>query len=348
MNRERQRMSLFIQTFSHHRCASFLYSRRVVSKQCGMKTKRFTLMSDSDSVPLSVMACMPDNGIPKAFMQIAHGMCGYKERFLPFMEYMTMNGVACVANDHRGHGASVRSHDDLGFMYSGGGEALVDDMVQVTLWIHDSYPSIPVFLLGHSMGSMAARVYVQKYDDLISGLILSGSPSWTSFSYLAYILTGAVSLLGGGRIRAAWPTDLVSGIYNIRFSSEGSRAWTCSDSAVRDEFEKNPLCNFIFTVNGIHGLMSLMIMSYQNGSWDMHNPELPVFFISGDDDPCKGTEEKFHMAAMDMCRHGYHNVKSALYGGMRHEILNEKEKEYVWNDILLFVESNLSGIKSQT
>ena len=29
-------------------------------------------------------------------------------------------------------------------------------------------------------------------------------------------------------------------------------------------------------------------------------------------------------------------------------ILNEKEKEYVWNDILLFVESNLSGIKSQT
>ena len=67
-------------------------------------------MSDSDSLPLSVMTCMPDNGMPKAFMQIAHGMCGYKERYLSFMEYMTRNGAACVANDHRGHGASVKSH----------------------------------------------------------------------------------------------------------------------------------------------------------------------------------------------------------------------------------------------
>ena len=310
-----------------------------------MKTIRFTLISESDSVPISVMACLPEDKKPEAFLQIAHGMCGCKERFLPFMKYMADHGIACVANDHRGHGASVRSEDDLGFMYDGGGEALVDDMVRVTSWIHKSFPDIPVCLLGHSMGSMAARVYAQKYDDLIDGLILSGIPSWNPFSYIAYLLTGAVSFLGGGRIRPAFISDLVSGLYNRRFSSEGPRAWTCSDPAVRRAFAKNPRCNYVFTMNGMHGLMALMIMSYKNYGWDVHNPEMPVFFISGEDDPCKRNEDMFHKAALDMCRHGYHNVTSALYGGMRHEILNEKEKESFWKDILLFVETKRGLVK---
>ena len=97
-------------------------------------------MSECDSVPISVMACLPDEGKPEAVMQIAHGMCGCKERFLPFMKYMADHGIACVANDHRGHGASVHSYEDLGYMYKGGGMALVGDMVQLTLWIYESFP----------------------------------------------------------------------------------------------------------------------------------------------------------------------------------------------------------------
>ena len=310
-----------------------------------MKTKRFTLKSERDLVPISVMACVPDDGKPEAFVQIAHGMCGCKERFMPFMEYMTQHGVGCVANDHRGHGASIISSEDLGYMYEGGGEALVEDMVQVTFWIYEAFPGTPVYLLGHSMGSMAARVYAKSHDDLINGLILCGSPSWSPFAHLGYALTGAISFFGGGRMRPAFMSDMVSGMYNRRFASEGPRAWTCSDPAVRQEYECNPLCNYIFTVNGMHNLMGLMIMTYREDGWQMHNPEMPVLFISGEDDPCKRTEYRFHESAKAMCRHGYHDVTSALYGGMRHEILNEKEKEYVWNDILLFVESKTGILK---
>ena len=81
-NRDQEMMPLFIQTFLHLRYAPFLYYMRAVSRQCYMKIRRFTLMSESDSVPISVMACMPDEGCPEAFLQIAHGMCGCKERFL--------------------------------------------------------------------------------------------------------------------------------------------------------------------------------------------------------------------------------------------------------------------------
>jgi alpha-beta hydrolase superfamily lysophospholipase len=306
-----------------------------------MKTKNFTFVSCSDSLPISVLASMPDDGRPAALLQLAHGMCGCKERFLPFMEYMADNGIGCVANDHRGHGESIRSSGDLGYMYGNGGESLVEDMAQLTFLIYDAFPGTPVFLLGHSMGSMAARVYTQRHDDLIEGLILCGSPSWTPFAHLGYIFTGAIDIFGGGRLRPAFLSDFVSRQYNRHFSKEGPRAWTCSDPEIRKEFENNPKCNYTFTVNGMLNLMELMLMTYRSNDWQMYHPDMPVLFLSGEDDPCCRSEKMFHESAKDMCRHGYGNVSSALYRGMRHEILNEKEKENVWNDILLFIKSNI-------
>ena len=79
----------------------------------------FTLISSFDGLPLSVSVIRPDGPV-KAVVQLAHGMRGCKERFLPVMEYLAGKGYACVANDHRGHGASLRAPEDLGYMYKGG------------------------------------------------------------------------------------------------------------------------------------------------------------------------------------------------------------------------------------
>ena len=156
-------------------------------------------------------------------------------------------------------------------------------------------------------------------------------------------MTGAMSFLGAGRYRPVLLSASASGVFNRKFSDEGPNAWTCSDPEVRHAFRDDPKCNFAFTVNGIHNLMWLMMMTYRQNDWQIGNPDMPVIFLSGEDDPCMRGEEGFHEAVKDMYRHGYHNVTSTLYGGMRHEILNEKEKENVWNDILLFMESNLSN-----
>ena len=83
-----------------------------------MKRKEFILQSASDGLGISCLMVIPDVK-PRVVIQIAHGMCGCKERYLPFMEYMASHGIACIANDHRGHGESVLSSDDLGYMYEG-------------------------------------------------------------------------------------------------------------------------------------------------------------------------------------------------------------------------------------
>ena len=116
-------------------------------------TERFILKSDVDALDISVVVVSPEEGSPKMALQLAHGMCGCKERFMPFMEYMASKGVLCVANDHRGHGESVRKTDDLGYMYEGGADAMVEDMAQISRWIHSCHAGIPLYLLGHSMGS---------------------------------------------------------------------------------------------------------------------------------------------------------------------------------------------------
>ena len=86
----------------------------------------------------------PEEGVQRtALLQLSHGMSEYKERYLPFMEFMAEHGVVCVIHDHRGHGKSVKSEQDLGFMYGAGGAGLVEDLFQVTVWAKKEYPDLP-------------------------------------------------------------------------------------------------------------------------------------------------------------------------------------------------------------
>ena len=297
------------------------------------------LTSRTDGLNISVMVIMPKED-PKAVVQLSHGVCGCKERFLPFMEYMARHGVVCVAGDHRGHGASIKSDDDLGYMYEGGYMALVDDMRMITDWIHGKFPKLPVYLVGHSMGSMAARVYVKYDDSQIDGLIVCGSPSWNPMSRVGKFLSGMMCTFGLGRSRMSMAQRMTSNRYNKRFASEGVQAWTCSDPEVRRQFAQTPTCNFTLTANGSYNVMCLMRETYKKDKWMVSNPELPIRFISGADDPMMLSDKKFMDAVKDLCNRGYKNVTSATFPQMRHEILNEIGKEAVWDDILNFMGIN--------
>ena len=302
--------------------------------------RNLVIRSQYDDLNLSVVAVLPER-IPKAVIQISHGMCGCKERFLPVMNYMAERGIACVAGDHRGHGGSIKAIGDLGYMYDGGYKALVDDMRQITLWIQRHFPNIPIYLLGHSMGSLAARVYVKGDDSPLSGLIICGSPAWNRFTYLAKAFAGLVCKVGLSRHRMVLTQRLTSKAYNRRFKDEGDQAWTCSDAESRRSVRENPLCNFRFTANASYNLFCLMVETYRGGQWAVTHPQMPVYFISGADDPVMMTENGLHQAAVNIRRRGYENVTSAIYPNMRHEVLNEIGKEAVWDDILNFVTSRL-------
>ena len=304
--------------------------------------EKYKLTSTWDGLDIGIAVAKPQ-GPAHAVMQVVHGMCGCKERFEPFMEYMASNGVICIASDLRGHGESIRSTEDLGYMYKGGYKALISDLKQVSEWGKEKFKGLPFFLLGHSMGSLAARLYVKSCDVGLSGLIICGSPSWNPLSIIGKWFCGAGCALGLGHTRPEFLQKITSDRYNKKFVAEGPQSWTCSDPNERRKFRENPRCNFKFTLNGTHNLLSMMRETYRSDKWNVSQPFMPIIFLAGADDPCIISEQKFHQAIDHMHKAGYRNISSVIYPEMRHEVLNEIGKERVWNDILDFIKEENFG-----
>ena len=113
---------------------------------------------------------------PKAVIQITHGMCEYIERYEEFIDFLCENGYVVCGHDHLGHGKSVLNDDYLGyFAPEKGWQYLVKDTVKMTKIIRKHYRDIPLFLIGHSLGSLTARVAVSKCGYLYNGIILLGA-----------------------------------------------------------------------------------------------------------------------------------------------------------------------------
>ena len=76
--------------------------------------------------------------------------------------------------------------------------------------------------------------------------------------------------------------------------------------------------------------------------WSVSKPTLPIMFMSGEDDPCMISLKKFEKAVKHIEDCGYCNVQKITYPHMRHEILNEVNKQIVWEDVLDFINGTLT------
>ncbi len=305
-----------------------------------MEIKRFTIDASSDSLTLSVMFLEPEEA-PKGIVQIIHGMSERKERYEELMRFLAGEGYATVINDIRGHGDSVRKDADLGFFYKGGYRAAIEDAAAVTSWAVNRWPDAPVILLGHSMGSLLARGYLKKHDDLISALLLLGTPVKSPAGGIARLLALISGLARGWHYRSKFINSLIFGKFNSRFASEGaSNAWLSTDRSEVELYRNDPRNGFVFTANGFYNLLGLMRFCYSAYGWKHSNWSLPVRFLSGADDPCMKNERELDKAVSSLRKAGYPNVSSRIFEGMRHEIHKEVGRRAVFNDILEFMEKS--------
>lgn len=138
--------------------------------------KEYSLDSTDKKSKLHVMEWLPDDMNVKAVLQIAHGIAEHIGRYDTFARFMANNGFAVVGNSHLGHGQSAPDEKDRGFFSDNDGwETAVGDMRLVYDDAHAKYPSLPYFLLGHSMGSFLTRTFLIKYQNILTGCIISGT-----------------------------------------------------------------------------------------------------------------------------------------------------------------------------
>lgn len=315
-----------------------------------MKVEEFTIRSQHDGLELGVSLRIPEH--PIGILQLVHGMAEHRERYHDFMDYCAAQGFIVLIHDHRGHGASVKSETDYGYFYRDGARGIVDDVHQLTLYLRERFPGLSLTLFGHSMGSLVVRCYAKNYDVDIDRLIVCGSPSKRFGAGAGRLVVKLLKALKGEHYRSPLVQNLSFSGYNERsaklarqngetvslakhYPSESS--WIVSDPEVVAAYDADARDGFVFTLNGFENLFSLMKTAYSKSGWKVARPDLPIFFIAGANDPCIISQKDFQKAVNFMRDRGYLDVKSKLYPGMRHEILNEKDKQQVWSDIVDFI-----------
>ena len=285
----------------------------------------FHSFNDRDEVQgwVYVPACKP-----KGIVQVIHGFGEHSRRYFHMIVKFMDAGYIVAADDHVGHGKTAMYNDTWGDWGDAGFHTMMEDEHKLKEIVSKMYPDLPYFLFGHSMGSMVARSYTKRYDNELAGLIVCGSPSYNSANSIGKQIAKCQGHKHGDHYRSTQMQKLAFGTYNKSFGKVSSpNAWICSDTAVVAAYDASPLCNYIFTSNGFYNLFALMDDAYNRKDWHVVNPQLPIWFISGEEDPCLISLRKFNHAVDNMRKVGYVNVTSKLYPHMRHEIVNELDKE---------------------
>ena len=307
-------------------------------------TKEYTFPSASGLCDIYAQSAAPiDYGQIKGVVQISHGMAEYSNRYAGFALELCKNGYAVFVSDHIGHGSSVTDKDMLGFFGDNGEETFVEDLKTLTDIIKSEYNDLPVYLLGHGMGSLIARKYTNKYGYLLDGVIYTGTSGENPALGVGIQLANTLIKQNGPYYRSELLDTIAFGTYNRKTEKRTEYDWVSRDTKEVDKFISDDLCGYTYTVSGMKALfMTLKAVSTKR--WYNSVPlSMPILLMSGSMDPIgdysKGVEEVYKT----LKKTGHKYVTLKLYEGARHEILNETNRKEVYNDIINW----LNGLKKK-
>ena len=278
-----------------------------------------------------------ESAAAKATVQIVHGMEEHKERYIPFAQFLSENGFNVVISDLRGHGedAPLLSH----IADRNGEGLLVRDQQVITGYIKDRFKDLPVYLFGHSMGTIISRVLLQKDSGEYKKVVLTGYVNPNPLSGVAVTLGNTVRALKKPQGHSALLTNLALGPYSkaVKDAKTGLEWLSYNEENVKKYIE-DPLCGVEFTNGSYCALFHLLNRMGKTECYKNVNAELPFLLAGGVDDPCTGGEKGRADSKALLEKAGFKNISVITYPMMRHEILNEDDKEKVYSDILEFLE----------
>lgn len=286
---------------------------------------------------------------PIGIVQIAHGMTEHSKRYHEFATKLVKAGYVVYANDHRGHGQTAGVQEKLGyFADENGWEMVVDDLYQLTMTIKKEYPDIPLFLFGHSMGSFLSRRYIQKYGTELDGVILSGTGADQGvLSWLGIQLANLESKIKGKKNQSHLLNQLAFGNFNRAFHPFRTEFdWLSRDEQEVDKYIADPFCGYVPTTSFFYDLFSGIKRLDRSEYLNQVPKNLPIFLFSGDQDPVgdggKGVLKTYH----NFQKAGILDVAYKLYLGGRHEMLNESNREEVYQDVIAWLNEHHSTSNS--
>ena len=309
-----------------------------------MKTRTF-IFKDPEGFEIFVYKWSPDKSKNiKGVVQISHGMAEHSKRYERFAKALTEAGYIVYANDHRGHGRTAKTLENVGitgvkdsFLW------LIKDMHQLTGIIKKENKQLKAFLLGHSMGSFLTQGYISLYGGEISGSILSGtSGKMGPIIYLGIILAKLEILIKGRNSKNPFLNSLSFGSYNKSFKpSRTDFDWLSRDNAEVDKYISDPFCGTVFTSGFFYDLFIYLNWLHKKNTMAGIPKNLPVYIFSGDKDPVGKETKTVRWLINEYKKTGISNLDYKFYRDGRHESLNEINRDEVTADIISWIDRHL-------
>ncbi|HBF6684472.1 TPA: lysophospholipase, partial [Clostridioides difficile] len=271
---------------------------------------------------------------PKAVIQIAHGMAETAQRYETFAKVLTKNGYIVYINDHRGHGKTAKIIENVGHLAEKEGfRCLVEDMYTLTNIIKKENEDLPIYLFGHSMGSFASQRYIMDYSNNLSGLILCGSNGKQGIILnLAHLIINREIKKYGRRSKSNKINNLIFGGEIIRRNEKTKFDWLSRDKEQVEKYINDPFCGVVCSCGFFYDLVQGLKEIEDKENLKKVPLDIPIYIISGDKDPI-GKNGKGVLRLRDRyIKLGVKDVTCKLYKDGRHELLNEINREEVFED----------------
>ena len=302
-------------------------SRFFIKEETNLKDRTKIVLTNADGFDIYVNRFDIKN--PKGCVQIVHGMLEHSLNYLDFISYLNSIGYAVIISDNRGHGKSISEKNPSGLIKFE--DELIDDQVVVSKYMKMVYPDKNLYMIGHSMGSLIARNFLKENDYLIDKLILTGTVAYIPLASLGSFIGNIVCFYLGGKRRSRL-LDLFSGISLkdmtwISYNEENIRIKSKDFMRLSYFLARSNVCLF----NLVSGLKK---------NFKAKNKDLDILSLTGVDDDVTGGYKGLGKTMDILKSKGYEKLAFKEYDHMKHEILNEDEKEKVYEDIGRFLDKS--------
>lgn len=274
---------------------------------------------------------LPNN--PKAVLLICHGMAEHCERYEWFAQFANEQNIAVFAFDLPGHGENSEQLGDFGMPW----QQMVYGINRYFKPISDLCPNLPVYLFGHSLGSSIALSFALQHANKIEGLLLSGLglPNQAKLMFGSFVAK-AESL----RIGKKGKSKIIDWLTFAGFTSEiddaqGFWDWLSRDRKQVAQYEEDPYCGFLCSNELWQQFISEMNAFHSKiANLDQN---LPIIALYGDQDPAGNFGKNANRLISKLNQSRKKPIDAKCYPGARHEIMNEINKEEVWQDVCNWV-----------
>ena len=269
---------------------------------------------------------------PKANIILVTGMCEYSLRYDKFATYLNGHNFNVYSLDHYGQG----KNGELGKPGKDYFFKMIETINELAIKLKEE-THLPIYIFAHSMGSFVTQGLIEKYSYNFNKIILCGSNGKTFLFKIANFVSSIYVNKRNYDKKATLLHDLSIGSYEGKFKKEGKNAWLSVNDTNVTNYSKDPYCSYRPT-NGFYREFFKGLKSLHNKKLLKNvNPNLKVLIIGGSKDPVSNFSKGLISLNNEYRKYGI-NSRLIIYENMRHEIINEKNNDEVFENIKDFYE----------